>query len=234
MQGIINNRFVGTLILIIAAIILLPSILDGEKQGAPQRFKTIPKQPELQAIEQAPEFDSKVIDERFADVDKADETVHAIDDTEMASAPSEIEQEDSQTAEAMVLATETIQVAKVAPVNGFGLSAETTEANVANDDSESESSVEQTSNQDTATTHFESQGWVIQLGAFRNTANVQSLKSKLNKAGYVVITEKIKVKTGVLTKVYVGPELDKAVLEKALPELTKLTKLAGKITKYQP
>lgn len=235
MQGIINNRFIGTLILVIAAIILLPSILDGEKQGSPQRFKTIPKQPELQPIEEVPAFDSSAIDERFADINAVEENVHAVDDTEMASAQSDsiapkdtVNQTNHETNNLpeTVLVTETIQVAKVKPVSFSGEKASTPESTESSTTNENVSVVKKA--------QFESQAWVIQLGAFRNTANVQSLKSKLNKAGYVVITEQIKVRSGVLTKVYVGPEIDRAMLEKALPELTKLTKLAGKITKYQP
>lgn len=228
MQSIINNRFVGTIILVIAAIILLPSILDGEKQGSPQRFKTIPKQPELQAIEQAPDFDEANIAQRFKDVDAVVEGVNPVDDTEMASATSTTTETVEQ---ANLASTDTVQVAQVQPVTDFAKPNQ--EPQLSPDSSTSEQSPTSVAD-DRIQAQFDSQAWVIQLGAFRNEANVQSLKSKLNKAGYVVITEKIRVKSGMLTKVYVGPELDKSVLEKALPELVKLTKLTGKITKYQP
>lgn len=234
MQGIINNRLVGTIILVIAAIILLPSILDGEKQGTSQRFKTIPKQPELQPIEAAPEFDSSEIDSRFAEINKQEENIHAVDDTEMASVAAQTEEDiaNTQAADtpAPTLTTDTVQVTKIKKANTF-IDADKSASTDINPTTNNEST---SVRQKPANAQFEKEAWVVQLGAFRNEANVQTLKSKLNKAGYVVITKKISVKTGMLTKVYVGPELDKTVLEKALPQLTKLTKLAGKITKYQP
>lgn len=78
------------------------------------------------------------------------------------------------------------------------------------------------------------QAWVIQLGSFRHKKNVDDLVAKLKKAGYNAFTRPIKTKNGTLTKVFVGPELSHASLEKKLPALKELTKVQGKVARFQP
>lgn len=81
---------------------------------------------------------------------------------------------------------------------------------------------------------FNKPAWVIQLGSFKHGKNIQNLVAKLKREGYVCFTRPIQTRNGPLTKVYVGPELDKQSLEKMLPELKRLTNLSGKLTIYRP
>lgn len=76
-------------------------------------------------------------------------------------------------------------------------------------------------------------GWVIQLGSFRHEKNVQTLLNKLEKAGYRAFSRRINTSSGPLTKVFVGPDLDKKKLEAALPHLRELTDLKGKVTRFK-
>lgn len=76
-------------------------------------------------------------------------------------------------------------------------------------------------------------GWVVQLGSFRNEKNVNELISKLKQAGYRAYSQPVRTNLGMLNKVFVGPELERARLEKALPHLEELTKLKGKITAFE-
>lgn len=76
-------------------------------------------------------------------------------------------------------------------------------------------------------------GWVIQLGSFRHEKNVRSLLNKLEKAGYRAFSRRINTSSGPLTKVFVGPDLDKKKLEAALPHLRELTDLKGKVTTFK-
>lgn len=78
------------------------------------------------------------------------------------------------------------------------------------------------------------QAWVIQLGSFRHKKNVDDLVTKLKNAGYNAFTRPIKTKNGTLTKVFVGPELSHSSLEKKLPALKELTKVQGKVARFQP
>ena len=78
------------------------------------------------------------------------------------------------------------------------------------------------------------QAWVIQLGSFRHKKNVNDLLAKLKKNGYTAFSKPIKTKSGVLTKVFVGPELSKTTLEKKLPKLKQLTNVQGKVARFYP
>jgi len=79
----------------------------------------------------------------------------------------------------------------------------------------------------------EDAGWVIQLGSFRHEKNVKGLLNKLEKAGYRAFSRRIQTSSGPLTKVFVGPDLEKQKLEAALPHLKELTDLKGKVTTFK-
>ena len=74
--------------------------------------------------------------------------------------------------------------------------------------------------------------WVVQLGSFGNQKNVNDLLRKLEKAGYRSFSRKVQTSAGRLTKVFVGPELDKEKLDLALPHLKETTGLTGKVTTF--
>ncbi len=74
--------------------------------------------------------------------------------------------------------------------------------------------------------------WTIQLGAFQNAANINSLLKTLHKAGFQAHTIPTEVIDGKLTRLFVGPDVSKAKLEKQLPRLKRLTKLQGKLLTF--
>ncbi|MCP5076657.1 MAG: sporulation protein, partial [Psychromonas sp.] len=74
--------------------------------------------------------------------------------------------------------------------------------------------------------------WTIQLGAFQNAANINSLLKTLHKAGFQAHTVPTEVIDGKLTRLFVGPDVSKAKLEKQLPRLKRLTKLEGKLLPF--
>ncbi|MFC3094928.1 SPOR domain-containing protein [Alteromonas sediminis] len=75
-------------------------------------------------------------------------------------------------------------------------------------------------------------GWVIQLGSFRHEKNVRLLLDKLEKAGYRAFSRPIQTQSGPLTKVFVGPDVQRSKLEDSLPHLKSLTGLNGKVTRF--
>ncbi|MGO2478131.1 MAG: SPOR domain-containing protein, partial [Pseudoalteromonas sp.] len=78
-----------------------------------------------------------------------------------------------------------------------------------------------------------SMAYVIQLGSFSHAANVKALQAKLQAKGFKTFTKPVKTPNGTLTKVFVGPSLNKNELQKQLPALKELTKLNGKITQFE-
>nr|WP_252728521.1 SPOR domain-containing protein [Alteromonas sp. C1M14] len=79
----------------------------------------------------------------------------------------------------------------------------------------------------------EDAGWVVQLGSFRHDKNVKQLLAKLEKAGYRAFSRPIETRSGPLTKVFVGPDMDKKKLQNALPHLKEVTGLKGKVTTFK-
>ncbi|MBO1256340.1 SPOR domain-containing protein [Alteromonas sp. 5E99-2] len=78
----------------------------------------------------------------------------------------------------------------------------------------------------------QSAGWVVQLGSFRHEKNVRLLLDKLEASGYIAFSRPIQTQSGLLTKVFVGPDLQKSKLEGALPHLKEITGLNGKVTPF--
>ena len=85
-----------------------------------------------------------------------------------------------------------------------------------------------------AKTKFNSNAWVVRMGGFNNADNVKALVAKLRKEGFKCYTLPSVPKNGSLTRVFVGPNLDRKALEKQLPKLKALTALSGSIVKYEP
>lgn len=94
--------------------------------------------------------------------------------------------------------------------------------------------VEQTADRDVVEENPDelSAGWVVQLGSFRHQKNVRELLNKLEQAGYRTFTRPIQTSSGLLTKVFVGPDLDRQKMHNALPHLKDLTGLNGKLTPF--
>lgn len=78
------------------------------------------------------------------------------------------------------------------------------------------------------------QSWKIRLGAFKNSDAVDELVVKIQKAGYDAYRLPRRPVKGQLNRLYVGPNVDKAKLEKLLPKLQKITGLKGVIQKFDP
>ena len=83
-------------------------------------------------------------------------------------------------------------------------------------------------------TVFSDPAWTIQLGAFQNKENINTLLKKLSKAGFQAHTIPKEVMEGQLTRVFVGPDVSKKVLEEKLPRLKRLTNLDGKLVPFNP
>jgi DedD protein len=75
--------------------------------------------------------------------------------------------------------------------------------------------------------------WTIQLGAFQNASNINALLKQLREAGFQAHTVPVEVKDGVLTRVFVGPDVSEKRLKEQLPRLKKLTKLNGKVLPFK-
>lgn len=226
MTSALQNRLVGTIIVVALVVIFVPEFLDGEKSTSQQSFVEVPEvsqrvqvkpvQPiDTSAIQKELSRPSNVTDEPAVDLDKQEQnTNQEIDNSK-----------------------------------GIDLGESSLSASTQTGDTKSERAAENSTSQKTETPNANKQtiksvnlddikiddtGWVVQLGSFQHEKNVKSLLKTLNDAGYRIYTRPITNSAGTeLTKVFVGPELDKQKLEDALPHLLELTNLKGKITPFE-
>jgi len=204
------NRLVGTSIVVIAAIVFIPNILDGEKVHYKEGFKAIPDSPEFKTIDLQQSIDDKVADAEPLKPDEIEDIT--ADDDILKQQPEATESDYAQQpklVEATIEPKEQPKVKKVTPVKAKPIAPRKSDENLT------------------------SMAYVIQLGSFSHVANVKALQAKLKAQGFKTFTKPIKTPNGTLTKVFVGPSLNKAELQKQLPELKKLTKLNGKVTQYE-
>lgn len=183
MTRALQNRLVGTIIVVAIAIIFVPQLLDGEKQNRADIQVNIPVQPETLPIPAMSALDVESITQAVAQ--EIAENATALD------AGGEIDAE--LLADEAKLTAQT-QIKQSDPLSDVG--------------------------------------WVVQLGSFQHEKNVNALVKKLRNAGYRAFTRPVVTPNGNLTKVFVGPELDKLRLEAALGHLHELTGLKGRIAPF--
>ena len=210
------NRLVGTIIVVTAAVVFIPNILDGEKVQKRETFKDIPERPEFKAIELDPEPDqtlareslpsTPIIEEAAIDEDNSSPFNNELPDDQLTARTEAEIIEEKQVITVDTEAKPSVETPKVEPKEAVKRPEKSNLNEVA---------------------------WVIQLGSFSHKANVEALLEKLKRAGFTAFTKPIKTPSGTLTKVFVGPELDKKALESQLPQLKNLTKLNGRVTQFE-
>ncbi|MBV2128092.1 SPOR domain-containing protein [Arsukibacterium indicum] len=200
-----KHRLLGATILILAGIIFLPDLLDGEKQVVKDDFKVIPDRPEFQGVQQQKPFNQAEFDSASsaAATEQMDEV--ALDDEQPVNQRSEDEFPSDTYAQVTV--------------NSEPAAPGTPAANV---DSQPTAAVAENA-------------WVVRVGSFSNPQNANALVAKLRQEGYVTFTREITNSNGQrLTSVLVGPELRKNLLEQQVEQLQELTGIARLVvSRYQ-
>ncbi|WP_158968472.1 SPOR domain-containing protein [Paraglaciecola sp. L3A3] len=212
MSPALKNRLVGTIIVVAIAVIFLPDLLDGKKESKRALFVDLPTKPKMKEVKAPSEFDTSNIQ---ASASRKIEIVteQAVDDPKL-----------TETNEPITAAVEKdLPDAEITPKPGV-------DVKIA--DKPNTSLGEQTVVEQDPDKLLLNSGWVVQLGSFRHQKNVNDLLGKLEKAGYRAFSRPVKTQTGNLTKVFVGPDLDKKKLQDALSHLKELTQLQGKVTPF--
>ncbi|AXV64754.1 SPOR domain-containing protein [Pseudoalteromonas lipolytica] len=213
------NRLVGTTIVVVAAIVFIPNILDGEKVHYTDGFKAIPERPEFTTIDLQEAIDNKVASTEQPLAAQV-EDIQA-DDAKLAS--DHVKQIDEPAKMVEASTDDTVTIAKIEP-----------KAEVKTQVKAQPKPAEKTAEPARkAEENLTQMAYVIQLGSFSHAPNVKSLQEKLKANGFKTFTRPIKTPNGTLTKVFVGPSLNKKELESKLPELKQLTKLNGKVTQFE-
>ena len=230
----VKNRLVGSIILVLAAVIIIPSVLDGKKVSYKDDFKPVPERPEFESVQSTKAFPGTEFDQHMPKASDEITDEQPVDAEEIAARAAQAAADASKQAEAgstKILENDTVTVATLSRPVDFS-------AQLTSNPKQAEAQTEQaespvSSNQPPSNSAFSSFPYVIQLGAFGLKANAAALERKLNAAGYTTFSRPIKNRSGAtLTKVYVGPELDKAVLEQKLAGVNKVSGLKGSVILY--
>lgn len=205
MNTALQNRLVGTVIIVALAVIFLPDLLDGKKQTKQDIQVNIPKVPEGLTM-QAP---------RTIDVAALSEQAQAPENIVMETAV------DDEPSTELTPSSSTDTVATQPVVNS-----------TSNNRSQTQNASLENQTQLLFADPKDSAGWVVQLGSFRHQKNVRELMNVLEKAGYRTFSRPVQTPSGELTKVFVGPEIEQEKLKSALPHLNEITKLKGRLTPF--
>lgn len=224
MSSQFQNRLVGTVVLVALGVIFLPDLLDGKKDKVQEEFAEIPLRPESRVVS-TPEESLNV--EKLApldigptsdtpddDVPKSDTSSSGLDaasGSEGQTAKADVKQEPEAKHEAEQEVKQEVKP-EAKPHSKPELKKEPK--------SEPKAALEA--------------AWTLQLGAFSNAKNVEALVIKLRKAGFKAYTLPSKPVDGSLTKVFVGPDVSQAKIERLRTEVKALTQLDGKVIAYNP
>ena len=76
-------------------------------------------------------------------------------------------------------------------------------------------------------------GWSVRLGSFSNTANAQNLKQRLLASGYRVYTRELNTVQGMLTAVFVGPQVERDLADRLKEQLQVEYQLSGIVVRFE-
>ncbi len=248
MTSALQNRLVGTIIVVALVVIFVPEFLDGEKRTNNQTFVDVPPVSQLVQVQPVEPVNTSQITEQLQREENITDDVAIDANLQDASREDTIPQKNKQSSsdESLTQENPTTSTSDENTGNGENLpndnnepSLETLENTDDIAESKSDNNSVDTERQNSSSSNLDKisiqdTGWVVQLGSFQHEKNVKSLLKTLNDAGYRVYTRPVTNSVGIrLTKVFVGPELDKQKLELALPHLLEITKLKGKITPFE-
>jgi len=206
-----RQRITGSLVLALAALILLPVIFDGEGSYLPAVEPQIPARPTFPQ----PAFQDAERPQIDADSDAI-----------------RIRPESPAATTAATDNTEQPLDAPAAP-----RPAQTQPAATAQTPAQPASSQPAASASASRTAALDVQGlpdsWSVRLGSFSNTANASSLVERLQNAGHRAYTRRVNSAQGQLTAVFVGPLVDRGAAEILLDRLRQDFQLNGMIVRYE-
>ncbi len=252
MTSTLQNRIVGTFVVVALVVILVPEVLDGEKRTNTQNFVEIPTAPdEVEVLDVEIPDSSNVANQASRPVEVLNDV--ALDDKASNSNGSRSEQdsgsssnvgsdglesEQKNNGQSERNNSDTQQSNATVDENNPGnanniMSEEDADESLRQGENRSNDSTADASNDPLRNIDIQNSGWVVQLGSFRHEKNVKELMRTLKEAGYRAYSRPVMTSSGELTKVFVGPELEKSTLEQALPHLQEITRLKGKITAFE-
>ncbi len=254
MTAVFTNRLIGTAILIVAAVVFLPDLLDGRKQVNKDDFKAIPERPEFAEVAQPAVFsqdqhqaaqnaamapvtdNSPALDAPATAVTSADPAQSVTDTAALNPTANTATGTDPEPAVSQQPAVTESATLVQSGANPSGTSGNVQTATLP----ATPLPAEQTTTEQPAPVKVEKPlsqaAYVVKVGSFSKEQNANALVSKLKAAGHNAFTRKIVNSQGTtMVSVLVGPDLKKDKLEAKLAELQQLAQVPKlKVSAYQP
>jgi len=258
MTEVFKNRLIGSAILMVAAIVFLPDLLDGQKQVVKDDFKAVPERPEFAAVAQQQVFAQDQHNaSRQQALTKPTDTSPALDDPLAAGSTTDPQPGAvTDTAATDASATEVLPDQTYASVDTDNAAAKpvaaanTTMPKNESPTTESSKTGSPTAAANSAVTEalpvaekivvppkpLTEAAWVVKVGSFGKEQNANALISKLRQAGFATFSRKITNGQGqTMISVLVGPDLKKEQLERSLPQLQQLAAVKNlKVMAFSP
>lgn len=233
MEQNLKQRLVGALVLISLAVIFLPLVFDGQQQRIDTAQYAIPEQPviSLKAVDIEP-IDQQA--RQQLDAVNAVEQQKQQQDEQIAAqqAPDQASTAPEQSAATVTPPATSAKVPTAAAPAGTTTSpAQETVATYIEQEKQADKALQAAPAQQTVDL---AEAWVIQVGAFSSQPNAEALRDKLRGAGYAAFVKPLKVTSGTLFKVYVGPEIRRYRVDQQKLELEQKYKVKALILKHIP
>ena len=233
MEQSIKQRIVGIAVLLVAAVVLLPALFDGEgsyplplesRIPAPVPFPDAPR-----AVPERPVITADSADIRIA----TNPTLEAVEEeVPEPVAQEQIAQSAAESApETPVDETPEISapLARTAP--------EQTPAPAVPEPAPAAAPTPTPAPAASAPASLDStglpQGWSVRLASFSNQTNARNLVERLQNNGHRAYTRQLSSSQGPLTAVYVGPDVDRAAAQRLQAQLQREYDLAGIVVRYE-
>ncbi|VUD56607.1 Cell division protein DedD [Thalassocella blandensis] len=76
--------------------------------------------------------------------------------------------------------------------------------------------------------------WVLQVASFKDKAHANEFRDTLIKAEYSAYSRTVNTSKGIMTRVYVGPKIDKEILLEEKKQIEKKYKVSTLLLKFKP
>ena len=236
MDNMVKQRVIGAVVLVALAVIFIPMLFEQPEDDLGPVGSNLPTQPDPVVRDR---IEPLTLPEPPADPDPAPVVLEQAPVEDAASADAAVQDAASLAASAVEqaappaseTASETVSEAASA-VESVVESAAAPQAPVAAAESAAAPAPVPTQAAPAVAAAKPLSGWVVQLASLSKKDNALALRARLQQLGYTAFVEEARTSQGLLFRVRVGPELERASAEKMRDRLQEQVKLKGMVTSY--
>ncbi|WP_299591799.1 SPOR domain-containing protein [uncultured Microbulbifer sp.] len=206
----VKQRIVGALVLVALAVIFLPTLFDREGARYIDVTSQIPPAPDIKPIAIA--------------------EPQPVEDVEPAPPVAEVFQPDIVEQKGPAPDPEAVSLEQPAEAEK---TPKVAEAKPTPESAEPEPQVQLPAEETQLDDKGLPEGWVIQVGAYKESASADRMRSKLLDAGFRAYTRAVDTPKGRLVRVFVGPKLSRVDAQSDKRKLDELLKTETLILRYR-